>query len=457
MCHVPILALRPPQPANQGAAGSNNMLQGCRTMDIAIGTSQADKEAAFTPKRGKIKPIDIVSLERREIDEKTVGHLVEALARDGGFLHPIAVRAEGPAQYRLIAGHHRREVWTRCFGEQRPIPAIIYPTDTPDALIEVLEIEENLLRKELTAAEREVQMLRLAAALRKLDGEEPAAPVSEPGEAAETGNVIPGLAPGRGGRGKKGMAQKVAEKAGIGKRTVNIRLKNASAAIGEKIDLDRDTPEELERKAAELERKADKRQHVAARVVRSKRPKPAPRVEDPTPAESHAAEIGSKIEAARKAFDALARKDQLRFIHDVCLRLELDPLKMAPPAAFGLADEEPELNVELPAQVAPATDDVLSEQAEHGGEAAVAHAEEDDEAAAVQADQGDNGAEFDAEDLQDIGDDVPEAADPDLGVSKCAHCKEPFLSGYPPRMKYGRLYHRMDCVNHAKPIAIAAE
>ena len=53
-------------------------------------------------------------------------------------------------------------------------PGHIYPPDTPDALITVLEIEENLLRKELTTAERDAQTLRLAAALKKLDGEKPA-------------------------------------------------------------------------------------------------------------------------------------------------------------------------------------------------------------------------------------------------------------------------------------------
>jgi hypothetical protein len=41
-------------------------------MDTAIATFQANEEAAFTPKRGKIKPIDIFSLERRTTDEDTV-------------------------------------------------------------------------------------------------------------------------------------------------------------------------------------------------------------------------------------------------------------------------------------------------------------------------------------------------------------------------------------------------
>jgi hypothetical protein len=104
-------------------------------MDTAIGTFQAHKEAAPAPKRGKIDPIDIISHERREIDEKTVTDLIEALARDGRFLHQIAVRDEGATGYRLIAGHHRLEAWKRHFGKQAPIPADIYSSDTPDERI----------------------------------------------------------------------------------------------------------------------------------------------------------------------------------------------------------------------------------------------------------------------------------------------------------------------------------
>jgi ParB-like nuclease domain len=104
-------------------------------METAIATFQADKEAAFTPKRGNIKPVDIISLERRKTDEDTVTDLVEDLARDGSFLHRIAVRDEGANGYRLIAGHHRLEAWKRHFGERQPIDAVIFPSHTPDARI----------------------------------------------------------------------------------------------------------------------------------------------------------------------------------------------------------------------------------------------------------------------------------------------------------------------------------
>jgi ParB-like chromosome segregation protein Spo0J len=114
------------------------------------------------------------------------------------LLAPIAVRQEGAASYRLIAGGNRLEAWKRCVGEQRPMPANVYPPNTPDALITILEIEENLFRKELTAAERQAETIRLAAALKELEGGKPVTPISASGKAAETGNLIPSLAAGAG-------------------------------------------------------------------------------------------------------------------------------------------------------------------------------------------------------------------------------------------------------------------
>jgi ParB-like chromosome segregation protein Spo0J len=126
-------------------------------------------EAAIAPKRGKVKPIDIISLERRKIDEDTVAELVEVLARDRCFLHPIAVRDEGPNGYRLIAGGNRLEAWKRHFGEQQPIQAVILPSHASDARITALETGENVIRKELSPAERQAEMMRLAAALKELE------------------------------------------------------------------------------------------------------------------------------------------------------------------------------------------------------------------------------------------------------------------------------------------------
>jgi hypothetical protein len=94
-------------------------------MHTAIGTFQVHQKGAITPKRGEVKPREIFWLGRREIHEKTVTDLVEALARDGRFLQDIGVRDEGAHGYLLIFGANRLEAWKRHFGEQTPIPADI--------------------------------------------------------------------------------------------------------------------------------------------------------------------------------------------------------------------------------------------------------------------------------------------------------------------------------------------
>jgi ParB-like chromosome segregation protein Spo0J len=215
-------------------------------MYTTIGTNQGYEKVATTAKPGEVKPTHTLSPERRGIDEDTVADLVSALTRDGRFLHPIVVRAEGTSHYRLIADGHRLEAWERRFGKERPIPAIIYPPEVPDALITVLEIEENLVRKELSAAEREAQTIRLAAALKKLDGEKLATKFPVSGSDTKPATS--------GGRGRKAATAKVAGQLGVSKAAVQKRVKAASAAIGEKVDLDLDTEE--------LERKADKRQQA---------------------------------------------------------------------------------------------------------------------------------------------------------------------------------------------------
>ena len=154
------------------------------------------------------------------------------------------------------------------------------------------------------------------------------------------------------------------------------------------------------------------------------------------PAKPQAGEIDRHVADLWKAFDAIGRVDQLRFIHDACLRLGLDPLKMASPAAFRLADEEPELDAELPAEVAPATDDAAEDS---------------------QAEQRVDAADFGAEDLQVADVDASEDADQEPGgAMKCACCNMGFESGDQPQMIDGPPYHRV-CALLAKSPLMTAE
>ena len=103
-------------------------------MDTSTGVQPYEK----TPTPGEVKPIHIFSGPRPKTDGTVVANLCTVLERQGGVLPPIAVRKEGPDRYRLIYGLHRLEASERCFGKQRAIPALIYPSGTPDAQIEML-------------------------------------------------------------------------------------------------------------------------------------------------------------------------------------------------------------------------------------------------------------------------------------------------------------------------------
>ncbi|HEU4475307.1 MAG TPA: ParB N-terminal domain-containing protein [Methyloceanibacter sp.] len=427
-------------------------------MHTAIETFCVHKKGAITPKRGEVRPIHISSPGRRDLDEQMVAELVEALSRDGRFLYPIVVREEGANDHRLIAGHHRLEAWKRHFGKLRPIPVDVYPPGTPDALITILEIEENLLRKELSAAERQAETLRLAAALKKLEGEKLATELPVSGSDAKSAT--------RGGRGKKAATAQVAAKLGLSKPAVQKRIKAASAAIDEKIDLDRDTFEELERKA-------DKRQRAEPKAERPKRRKPAlcAVTEDATPAESQAGELDSEIEEVWRAFSALSERKQLAIMLRAC-RLRGWALRMGRARRVSAVDEEPAVGL-LP-EAAPPTDAAAADFQDEQQDDAIDlgtedlpdadHASEDVDDASDDAAEGsgDHGSDHDvsvaADDHAcDDADDVSEAAAEEPGgAAKCAYCNIPFESGDQLEEFNGKLYHGF-CVEDGKRLAKAKQ
>jgi hypothetical protein len=256
------------------------------------------------------------------------------------------------------------------------------------------------------------------------------------------------------------MAQQVADKFGISKRAVNMRRNSAAAVIGEEIDFDCDTPEELERKAAELERKADKRLHTEPKA---KGPKDRERA--PQEVVDDSREIDSEIEEVWRAFSALSERKQLKIMLRAC-QLRGWALRMGRARRVPAVDEEPELAVDSPAEVPPATEAAAEVQPEQPDAAAdlatedlqVADDDGSDDAAAGVAKAADQEEDPGAEDLENAGDAVPEAANQEPGGAvKCAYCTMPFKGGDECVMIYGRPYHADLCAKFAKPpIAIAA-
>lgn len=189
-------------------------------------------------------PVDDVCVlgPRRAINDEAVTQLAESIERIG-LQTPITVRILEKVPHPetgevvepthvVVAGRHRLEAYRRLGWPN--IPAIVRDCSQLEA--ELWEIEENLTRAELSAEEKEEHTVRLAAVIKKM--EESREDSDFPTEAGPTT-----------GRGHKGMVQKVADQAGVNHGTVRHRVKKVAATIAEPVDLDRDTSDELTRKA----------------------------------------------------------------------------------------------------------------------------------------------------------------------------------------------------------------
>jgi hypothetical protein len=143
-----------------------------------------------------------------------------------------------------------------------------------------------------------------------------------------------------------------------------------------------------------------------------------------------------------------------------------DDLQHPGDAVSQAADQEPELAVDSPAEVPPATEAAAEVQPEQPDAAADLAAEDlqvadddgSDDAAADVSEFADQEADPGAEDLENAGDAVSEAANQEPGDTvKCAYCTMPFEGGDECVMIYGTPYHADLCAKYAKPpIAIAA-
>lgn len=156
---------------------------------------------------------------RRPINETVVKELAESIKREG-LLHPITVRLDGN-RLRLVAGAHRLEAVAMILGLDT-ISAII--CDLSDDEAEVVELEENLVRNDLTKAQRDENICRLAELLKLGQN----VPVSD-----------------KGGRGRIGISAVLSQRLGLQKKTVQRALR------GGKQYVPRNTPEPKPRTEAQ--------------------------------------------------------------------------------------------------------------------------------------------------------------------------------------------------------------
>ena len=89
-----------------------------------------------------------VNKERREVDESKVEELAGSI-KTIGLINPIIVKDLGDS-YRLIAGMHRLESYKLLHLEEIEATVI----DSSDEKLELIEIDENLIRNEIHFIDR---------------------------------------------------------------------------------------------------------------------------------------------------------------------------------------------------------------------------------------------------------------------------------------------------------------
>jgi len=166
----------------------------------------------------------------RKVDVQTITDLAADLAKRG-MLQRIGVRERTDAKVDLAWGRHRLEAAAKLGWSA--IPAVVYPADLPDDQVLVLEIVENLKRRELTPEERAEHVTRLAALVKDVRANS--------------------LRSGEKSKGRpKGTVQRVAEQSGLSQQAVRRSADKAAEVIGEPVDLERDPPADLVRKADKI-------------------------------------------------------------------------------------------------------------------------------------------------------------------------------------------------------------
>lgn len=204
-----------------------------------------------------------------DLSAEPIADLAESISRDG-LLQRIGVRKTDGPGYLLVWGRRRLEAF-RLQPERlgATIDAIVYPAELPQHWADVLEIDENAQRQDLTPEEEAAHTVRLAAVLKELEEAGVGSTPEEGSEATPEDGAVKSTKPEKGKRGRpKRMAQKVAEHAGKDHKTIRRQVRRASAALGERVDLDKDTPDELKQKAERVKRAP--RQNMSERPTGAK-------------------------------------------------------------------------------------------------------------------------------------------------------------------------------------------
>lgn len=192
--------------------------------------SFATEEGFAPPQSRQINVNGIGYADRlRQLDHDNVARIASSM-RQVGLINPITLRPQKGTGYWLIAGLHRLEAAKQLGWES--IPAII--VDTSDTEARLAEIDENLMRGELSAAERAIHIDKRKLLYEKMH------PETQHGKApgSPSGGKVAKLAT----LGTERFTADTAQKTGVSERKIQRdasrgeKIKNIAKVVGTSLD-----------------------------------------------------------------------------------------------------------------------------------------------------------------------------------------------------------------------------
>ncbi|MGO9047201.1 MAG: MT-A70 family methyltransferase [Rhodomicrobium sp.] len=215
----------------------------------------------------------------RKLRPEKVDEIAESVAAQG-LLQPIIVRPRGAANFWLVAGHHRLEAVRKC-GHDSISAVICDGLDADQALL--AEIDENLVRADLSPAERALHVERRKEIYEGLHPETKHGAVGRGGKSSQNENSFVADIAEKTGKGRSTIARDVTRARKI---VVLGDIAGTSLDQGDELDALAGLPEAEQRKLAKQAKTGERvtAKHVAQKLRR----------------ESRARELAAATEAASK-------------------------------------------------------------------------------------------------------------------------------------------------------------
>jgi ParB/RepB/Spo0J family partition protein len=194
-----------------GSFGGTNARR--RRVDVQPSTINRIEDATSAIKMVAIDEIAVPSDRLRALRPDYVKHLADSISLRG-LLHPIRVQSNPPGPYQLVIGRHRLEA-AKLLGWTAIDAVVVEDMDADEALL--AEIDENLIRTELSPAERALHHVERKRLYEKLH--------------PETKHGAIGRGRGKSSQNEKSFVNGTAVKTGKGRSTVAREVTRANKVV----------------------------------------------------------------------------------------------------------------------------------------------------------------------------------------------------------------------------------